>query len=194
MSNTKFLSAIFAVFTLFMTPITEAHPLFNEQTSWLAGFIHPLLGIDHVLALLAVGLWAVQQGESKLWQLPIVFLTVMVFGAYLGFHGFVLPMAETGVISSLLLLGVMLVWAVQFSWPSSFLVISFFALFHGYDHSMSIAVGTSFIDYASGFLTTTSALLGIGTALGLWARVMHFDNLVRACGLVIGMTGGWLCI
>jgi len=194
MSNTKIFSTIFVAFTLLTAPIAEAHSLFNGQASWLLGFLHPLLGIDHILALLAVGLWAAQQGGSRLWQLPIVFLVVMAFGAYIGFQGFVLPMVETGIVSSLLLLGMMLVLATRFSMPSSFLIISFFALFHGYDHTMSIAADAAYIDYASGFLMTTSVLLFIGIALGFWARVMHFDNLLRAGGLVISFTGGWLCI
>ena len=194
MSNKSFLTVVLTAVMLFKVPAVQAHPLFNEDASWLAGFIHPLLGLDHVLALLAVGLWAAQQGGSRLWQLPVAFLSVMTLGAYSGYAGVSLPQVEMGVTGSLLLLGIMLALAARLSTLPSLLLVGFFALFHGYAHSMGISANMAVIDYTNGFLLASVVLLGMGVALGMWARVGRYDQLLRISGLAIGATGGWLCI
>lgn len=194
MSKNTLWSSILALLTLFIAPIAEAHILYNEEHSWIAGFYHPLLGIDHILVMLATGLWAAQQGGNKLWQLPLVFLIVMAFGTTLGFNGFLLPMVRTGTISSVLLLGLLLALATRFSLLPTLLLTGLFALFHGYDHATEIPFGVNSIDYCIGFLTTTSLLLSAGAFLGVCSSVMNLDNVLRIIGIGIGVAGGLLWI
>ncbi len=194
MSNKSILGVLMATVTLFITPAVQAHALMSEATSWFAGFAHPLLGSDHLLAMLAVGLWAAQQGGSRLWQLPIAFLSMMLLGAMLGQAGLSLPLVEAGIASSLLVLGLMLTFAIRLSIVPSMLIVGLFAVFHGYAHGAEMPLTLAVIDYALGFMLATAVLHGLGIALGLLARNVQNEKLLRVGGIAIGLTGAWLWI
>lgn len=185
---------LIAALTLFIAPAVQAHTLIAEETSWSAGLMHPLLGVDHLLAMLAVGLWAAQQGGNRLWQLPLAFLSMMMFGAFVGQSGVTLPYIEAGIASSLLVLGLMLTFAIRLSILPSLLMVGFFALFHGYAHGAEMPQTLAVIEYALGFLLATAALHGLGIVSGLLVRGMQYEKLLRIGGIFIGVTGGWLWI
>ena len=166
----------------------------TEEASWFAGFIHPFLGLDHVLAMLAVGLWAAQQGGSRLWQLPVAFLSMMMLGAMLGQAGLSLPLVEAGIASSLLVLGLMLMFAIRLSIVPNMLMVGSFAIFHGYAHGAEMPQTLALIGYALGFMLATGILHGMGIALGLAIRGAHNEKLLRLGGIAIGLTGAWLWI
>ena len=194
MSNKHVLGVLMTTFSLLTTPVVQAHPLITQEASWFAGFMHPFLGLDHLLAMLAVGLWAAQQGGSRLWQLPVAFLSMMMFGAMLGQAGFSLPLVEAGIASSLLVLGLMLTFAIRLSIVPSMLLVGLFAVFHGYAHGGEMPQTLALIDYALGFMLATGALHGLGVALGIFARNVQNEKLLRIGGVAIGLTGAWLWI
>ena len=195
MSNKSYISAVVTAIILFKTPAAYAHAFVGEDVSWLAGLLHPLTGIDHVLALLAVGLWGTQQGGSKQWQLPLAFSSVMMLGAIIAQHGLLpLPSVEIGVGGSVLLLGLMLTFAARLSTFTTLLIVSFFALFHGYAHVGEIPGNMALASYLSGLLLTSLVLLCTGVMLGLWVRAVRYEELLRIGGLALGIAGGWLCM
>jgi len=194
MSNKHVLGVLVATFSLLITTTVQAHPLVTHEASWFSGFIHPFLGIDHLLAMLAVGLWAAQQGGSRLWQLPVAFLSMMIFGAMLGQAGLSLPLVEAGIASSLLLLGLMLTFATRLSVMPSMLMVGLFAVFHGHSHGTEMPQTLALIDYALGFIFATSILHGLGIASGLLIRGVQSEKLLRIGGIAIGLTGAWLWI
>ena len=194
MSNKYVRGVLIAALSLLITPVVQAHQLITEEASWFAGFIHPFLGIDHLLAMLAVGLWAAQQGGNRLWQLPVAFMSMMVLGAMLGQTGFTLPQEEAGIASSLLVLGLMLMFAIRLTSVSSMLLVGLFSVFHGYAHGAEMPQTLALIDYALGFILATSILHGLGIALGLLIRGMQSEKLLRIGGIAIGLTGAWLWI
>ncbi|MEI6335157.1 MAG: HupE/UreJ family protein [Methylococcaceae bacterium] len=192
MSNKRYLGALITTFSLLITTTAQAHTLTAEAISGLAGMMHPLLGLDHLLAMLAVGLWAAQQGGSRLWQLPLAFLSMMLFGAVLGQSGFTLPSIESGIASSLLLLGLMLMLAIRLAIVPSMLMVGLFAMSHGYAHGTEMPQALTLIDYAVGFMLATAALHGLGIGLGLFARGVHNEKILRISGIAISLTGAWL--
>ncbi|MGR9052741.1 MAG: HupE/UreJ family protein [Gammaproteobacteria bacterium] len=193
MSNKYLAGGLATLAALFTAPCAEAH-LISEGASWSAGFIHPFVGVDHLLAMLAVGLWAAQQGGGRLWQLPAAFLSMMMLGAYAGQGAMALPSVETGIAGSLLVLGLMLVFAVRLPMAPSLSVVGFFALFHGYAHGTEMPQGMAIVGYAGGFVSATALLHGLGIVSGLSVRRGHYRDLLRLSGLAIGVTGGLLWI
>lgn len=195
MSKKRFICAVITAFVLFEVPAVHAHTFFSDDASRLAGLFHPLTGIDLVLALLALGLWAAQQGGNRLWQLPVVFSGAMALGVMLGRHGLaLLPNVETAVAGSLLLLGLMLALAARLPTFTTLLMVSFFALFHGYAHVSGMPESIANIQYLFGLLLTTSVLQCIGMMLGLWVRFVRYEQVLRISGFTIGITGGGLCL
>lgn len=192
MSNKRYLGVLIATFSLLITTTAQAHTLMAEETSWLAGMMHPFLGLDHLLAMLAVGLWAAQQGGSRLWQLPLAFLSMMLFGALLGQTGFALPSIEASIASSLLLLGLMLMFAIRLAIVPSMLMVGLFAVFHGYAHGAEIPQALTVIDYTLGFMLATATLHGLGIGLGLLARSVQNEKILRVSGIAISLTGALL--
>jgi urease accessory protein len=186
MSNKYVRGVLIAALSLLITPVVQAHQLITEEASWFAGFIHPFLGIDHLLAMLAVG--------NRLWQLPVAFMSMMVLGAMLGQTGFTLPQEEAGIASSLLVLGLLLMFAIRLTSVSSMLLVGLFSVFHGYAHGAEMPQTLALIDYALGFILATSILHGLGIALGLLIRGMQSEKLLRIGGIAIGLTGAWLWI
>ena len=192
MSNKRNMGVLIAAFSVLITTTVQAHTLVAEATSGLAGLRHPFLGLDHLLAMLAVGLWAAQQGGSRLWQLPLAFLGMMLVGAVLGQTGFALPSIEAGIASSLLILGLMLAFAIRLSIMPSMVMVGLFAVFHGYAHGAEMPQTAELLDYAAGFMLATAALHVLGIGLGLSARGELSQKLLRISGIAIGLTGAWL--
>lgn len=144
-----------------------AHTSIGTNHGFIAGLSHPWQGLDHVLVMIAIGLWASVMGGQARWLLPLSFLLLMAVGAGLEFAGFHLPSAELGVAGSVLLLGLVL----GFNWqPSSLIALSLVALFavsHGSIHAAEIAADQGQLPYAAGFLVTTALLHGIGLSAAL---------------------------
>lgn len=166
-----------------------AHIESAQATSFVTGLQHPWSGLDHVLAMIAVGLWGAQLGNPAIWVLPVTFPLVMALGALLGLLGMPLPGIEIGIAASAILLGAMVVAEVRPKLIVAVLLVGFFAIFHGHAHGTELPAGQSGMLYSMGFVIATGILHGIGIALGLAHRWPAGKLALRGAGAMIAVMG-----
>jgi urease accessory protein len=188
--------AVFAV-TCLAVGSALAHPdhpetMMNGSMSFSSGFSHPFSGIDHLLAMLAVGLWATQLKRSALWVLTLAFPLMMVAGALLAMNGFRLPAVESGIAASVAVLGLLIAFAVRMPLWAGTAIVSVFAIFHGYAHGSELPHGSSAALYGAGFVLATAILHVTGLVLGLVAGQQMADKVVRFGGAAIAAVGAYL--
>lgn len=135
---------------------------FHFDRDWNEGFLHPLTGWDHVLVMVAVGVWAAQIRGQALWVLPVVFVSVMSLGGLVGAASFIIPGAEGVILLSCLSISALIVRGMRFSAPVNIIIISLFAFFHGYVHGQEISASASLASYTTGFMLATLFLHGAG--------------------------------
>ena len=178
--------------TLAASGSAMAHPCHAEGA--MAGLMHPLTGVDHVLAMVAVGLWAAQLGGRAQWLLPASFVSFLALGGALGASGAALPLAEagieTGIIASVLLLGLLIGFAVKLQALPAALAVGVFALCHGYAHGVEMPATGSGLLYGAGFVAASAALHAAG--LGLARSVQAHGRWLRSSGAAIALAGVWL--
>ena len=136
----------------------------------VAGLLHPFPGLDHLLAMIAVGLWAARLGRSAAWLLPTLFPVVMAIGAGLALGGIGLPMVEAMITISVIVLGVLALAGIRLPLVLSGALVSLFALAHGHAHGAELPVGGDAAAFAAGFIGSTVALHLIGLFLGMYAQ------------------------
>jgi len=176
------------VLALVLLPsLAEAHPGLPGHTHGFAnGLLHPLTGLDHLLAMTAVGLWAAQRGGRALWLAPLSFVSVMALGGVLGMAGFGrIPFVEQAIAASVLTFGIFIASAAQLPLKASVAVIAAFALFHGYAHGAEMPATASGWLYGMGFVLATAGLHLLGIGLGLAAQSAGARRLVRCTGCLI---------
>jgi urease accessory protein len=171
-----------------------AHPGDHTHVGFATGFAHPLTGLDHLLAMVAVGLWASQLGGRALWLLPLTFPVVMAAGAALGFAGVALPWVEVGVTASVLVLGAAIALTYRPSLAVSLPLIGLFGLLHGYAHGVELPAQASALGYGAGFITATLALHLAGLAIGLAANRLPVRFAARTAGGAIAAVGAVLLV
>jgi urease accessory protein len=157
-----------------------------------AGFVHPVVGLDHLLAMLGVGIWAAHvatRDRRALWLVPAAFVAVMALGAALAMAGLRLPLIETGVLGSVLLLGVILLAAPSVRLWLPMIVVGLFALFHGQAHGTEMPEAAAPLAYAAGFLAATAALHALGVGVGMLARRWSASAGTRALGGLVALGG-----
>src|SRR5438552_13637461 len=131
----RLLLGLFSVgIALWLPSWAYAHVGPGGSSGFLRGFSHPLTGLDHIVAMVAVGLWAAQRGGRSIWLVPVTFVIVMALGGVLGAAGIALPWVERGIIASVLVLGVLIAAAVRLPLAAATLLVGLFALFHGHAH------------------------------------------------------------
>jgi urease accessory protein len=163
----------------------QAHTRSGEGGGFVSGFRHPISGLDHVLAMVAVGLWGAQLGAPALWVLPVAFPLVMAFGGLLGLLGVPLPGTEIGIAASAILLGAcVLLQARPPLWAAACLV-GIFAIFHGHAHGTELPPGESGLYYSMGFVIATGCLHAAGIAIGTLHRWPWGTIAVRAAGAIV---------
>ena len=167
----------------------HAHPLHTNMSGLASGIVHPLLGFDHLLAMVAVGLWAAQLGGRALWLVPGSFLAMVVAGGAAGFAGVPVPFAEQGVAASIVVLGLLIVMAARLPVWSGMAVVGAFALFHGHAHAVELTAGLSATAYTLGFVLTTAGLHLIGIALGVLAQRRRQLLVLRLAGASLLLAG-----
>ena len=167
-----------------------AHAPGAGEAGLAAGFAHPLLGLDHVLAMIAVGLWASQLGGRALWLVPASFVALMAAGAGLAFVTG-LPAVELGIIGSLLVLGALVAFAARLPVALGALIVGVFAIFHGHAHGAEMPAAS--LLYGAGFIAATAMLHGLGGAAGVYLKGTA-GWLVRAGGAAVAATGLLLLI
>jgi urease accessory protein len=164
-----------------------AHAPGAAEAGLAAGFAHPLLGLDHVLAMVAVGLWASQLGGRALWLVPASFVALMAVGAGVGTLT-ALPAVELGIVGSLVVLGTLVAFAARLPLAAGAALVGLFAVFHGHAHGAEMPEAGSAGLYAVGFIAATALLHGIGVVGGLYYR-KSAGWLVRAGGAAVAATG-----
>lgn len=162
----------------------SAHTGHHAVTGFVSGLAHPVLGLDHLLAMIAIGLWAAQQGGRALWAVPAAFVAALALGAGLAGAGLLLPYVETGIAASVLVLGLLMAMQQQWGIAIGMSIAAGFALFHGYAHGLEMPLAPSPARYALGFVLATLVLHGVGLGASLIGR-----RAVQAAGAGIAMTG-----
>ena len=169
--------------------VSFAHTGEGLTGGFISGFTHPILGWDHVVAMVAVGLWGAFLGSPAIWLLPIVFPMVMAFGAVLGILGIPVPAVEAGIAGSAVVLGLLIVLKARLPLWIAALIVAVFAIFHGYAHGTELPEATNAFAYAIGFVVATGLLHLLGIAFGLLVRWPKGIYAVQAGGGIISAVG-----
>ena len=192
--SSKYLSLRIGVATLTVLAPTLAfaHVGVGTTHGFLHGFSHPIEGIDHILAMVAVGIFAANLGGRALWAVPLAFLAFMVVGGTLGILGFPLPFVEFGIALSIVALGIAV--AVKWDWPvtAAMAMAGLFAIFHGHAHGTEMPFASSGAAYALGFVAATGILhlfgVSIGVAIGQAGHV-YTQRITQAGGAAVAIAG-----
>jgi urease accessory protein len=188
-----FFKAVFLLLILTLLPnLAFAHIGVGEASGWTHGMLHPFLGLDHLCAMFAVGLWAKQLGNHAVWCVPLTFVFVMAFGGVLGIAAIPLPFIEAGILLSLLVLGLLVATAIQLPLFVCVVIVAIFALFHGYAHGVEMPQSMSGLTYALGFMFSTTVLHATGIAIATGLAKVGRPQWLRLIGGLIAMLGGAL--
>jgi urease accessory protein len=182
--------ALVAVAALGWPALALAHAGGGAAAGVLAGLRHPVSGLDHVLAMIAVGLWGAQLGPPAAWLLPVTFPMVMACGGALGLMGVALPGLEIGIALSAVALGFAVFTEARLRLPVAALLVGGFAIFHGNAHGSELPVGADAILYSIGFVVGTGTLHALGIGLGSVHRWQRGRAALRAAGAGVALAGG----
>ncbi|UCI19797.1 HupE/UreJ family protein [Mesorhizobium sp. B2-1-8] len=165
-----------------------AHVGIGTTSSFMAGFTHPLSGLDHMTVMLAVGLWAALKGGKAIWAWPAAFVAVMLGGAALGMAHMPLPFVEPGILASVVAVGLLVALAVDLPVSAGVAIIGLFALFHGHAHGTEVPENAGGLEYMAGFAIATVLLHAIGIAAGL-SLGLRFRGVARIAGAACAAIG-----
>ena len=166
----------------------------HSHSGFMAGFLHPLMGLDHELAMLGVGIWAVQLGKRAIWLVPASFVTVMIIGAALGIMGAPLPMVELGIGGSVLVIGALIAFGARMPAGLAMALVGLFALFHGYAHGTELPGFAHPAAYGAGFVAATSLLHVAGIGVAYLVRQHAMKAPFRVAGALMAAVGFGLLI
>jgi urease accessory protein len=186
--------SLFFCIAAFACSAAQAHTDQASTGGLMAGYLHPLTGLDHFLAMVAVGIWGATLGAPLIWMLPVAFPLMMVMGGVLAIWGIPLPHVELGVTLSVLILG----GAIALRWkaPTALAVgiVAVFGVLHGYAHGSELPGAASPSAYAAGFVISTGLLHLAGIALGFLEKGAVGQRFLRLSGVAIALTGLWLLL
>jgi urease accessory protein len=180
---------LLAALALLAATAAEAHTAAGAGGGFASGFTHPLFGFDHVVAMVAVGLWGAVLGAPAIWLLPVVFPLVMALGGALGVLGVPLPAVETGIALSGVVLGLLVALFVRAPLWVAAVIVGAFAIFHGHAHGTELPEAVNPYAYAAGFVVGTGLLHLAGIAIGGLTKTKEGTWAVRAAGVVIAAVG-----
>jgi urease accessory protein len=159
-----------------------------------AGFLHPLMGLDHMLAMLGVGVWAAQLGKRATWLVPAAFVAVMIAGAGLALTGAPLPMVEFGIAGSVLAIGALIAFGTRMPVGLAMGLVGLFALFHGHAHGAELPGFAHPAAYGAGFVAATALLHVAGVGIALAVRQHAAKLPFRVAGAAMAVVGGGLLL
>ena len=181
--------ALLALLLLLAATPVWAHEQSGQAAGFLTGLQHPVSGLDHVLAMISVGLWGAQLGNPAVWLLPVSFPVVMACGGFLGLVGVPLPGTEVGIAVSAILLGLVVALEARPPlWVAAGLV-GFFGVFHGHAHGTELPAGENALLYSVGFVIATGCLHGVGIGLGVAHRWSMGRVVLRVAGATVAAAG-----
>lgn len=170
----------------------SAHTGINIGGGLAAGLTHPYVGLDHLLAMVAVGVWAVQLGRRYLLIVPAAFVATMAVGAVIGAYGVALPQVESVVALSVLALGLLVALSTQAAWYWAVLLVAAFGLFHGHAHGSEMPAFSEPWRYFTGFTIATASLHALGVTAGIVLKGRSV--ILRIGGAAISLLGAWLVV
>jgi urease accessory protein len=180
------------VLVMLSPALAHAHVGVGLASGMLSGFEHPLSGLDHFCAMIAVGMWAAQCGGTAIWLVPLTFVAVMVVSGALGMAAVSIPFVEPGIVASVLVLGLLVATAMRLPLAASVALVSLFAIFHGHAHGNEMPATAAGLAYGGGFIAATAVLLlfGVGLRRGIerWGslrQVRFAGGAIAACGLYL---------
>ena len=180
---------------LFFPNVVCAHQEFSVGVFFLAGLSHPVLGFDHLLAMISVGILSAQMGGQAIWTVPLTFVSVMLIGGILGIQGMPLFSVELGIAFSVLALGIALAAEKKLSPILAMIFVGCFAIFHGHAHGTEMPYMAEPVLYACGFVTGTAIIHIAGVLIGIFSKKLgHGDQLLRYAGAGIAGIGFHLII
>ena len=169
--------------------LAHAHAQVGGASGFLTGFVHPLTGFDHIIAMVAVGLWGAQLGAPAIWMLPVTFPIVMAVGGFLGIIGVPVPGVEIGIALSGVLLGAAVMTESRPPLIIAAALVAVFAICHGHAHGAELPPGTSGLSYSIGFVVATGSLHACGIGIGSIHRWSYGRLALRALGGLISAGG-----
>ena len=189
MTTRNFLLITIAVLFVSYASTVSAHESTGIAGGFISGFLHPIFGWDHVVAMVAVGLWGAFLGSPAIWILPVVFPLVMALSGALGVVGVPIPAVETGIAASAVVLGIMVALAVRPPTWVAAIIVGIFAVFHGHAHGTELPNASNPLAYSVGFVLSTGLLHLSGIAFGLLVRWPAGKIAVQASGGLIALAG-----
>ena len=182
-----------AVLALCLAPTAAvAHVGVGSTSGFVHGFMHPMSGLDHQLALILVGLFAYQLGGRALWLVPLTFVSVMALGGFLGVMGVPIPFVEVGIALSVVVLGAIVAIGVRAPLAVAMGAVGLFAIFHGHAHGSEMPLDASGLEYGVGFMLATAVLhavgIGIGFLIGMSSKTFG-NNVYRIAGGLASVAG-----
>ncbi|HZZ33983.1 MAG TPA: HupE/UreJ family protein [Phenylobacterium sp.] len=177
--------------TLTLPSAAAAHVVRGEAVGFVSGFKHPISGLDHIVAMVAVGLWGAQLGRPAIWLLPVTFPLVMAFGGFLGLIGLHLPGSEIAIALSGVCLGAAVLAEFRPPLWVAAIMVGLFGLFHGYAHGAELPPGDNALLYSLGFVLATGLLHASGIALGVAHRWQWGRLALRGTGAAILSCGAF---
>ncbi len=184
-------TAIAAALTL-LPQLAFAHTGVGATHGFSHGFAHPLGGLDHLLAMVTVGIFAWQLGGRAVWAVPATFVALMAVGGALGIGGIDVPFVELGIALSVIVLGGVVAFGLKAPLAAAMAIVGFFAIFHGHAHGAEMPADASGLAYGLGFMSATGLLhlagIGIGMAIGRFGE-LHGERFVRGAGAAVAVAG-----
>ncbi|MDU3046280.1 HupE/UreJ family protein [Bradyrhizobium sp.] len=181
-----------------LSVLTASPGFAHEQTGvgggLAAGLLHPLTGLDHLVAMVAVGIWGAQLGGAAIWVLPIVFPLVMALGAVVGILKIGLPVPELVIALSALVLGLAVALRVRAPFVLAAAVVAVFAIFHGHAHGAELPSAANPLAYGCGFVVATGLLHAFGITIGALARWPGGERVIQGAGAAIAALGGYFLV
>jgi urease accessory protein len=168
---------------LILPTLAFAHSEDSSTSGFLHGFLHPIGGIDHLLAMLAVGVWAAMAQDKSKWIIPASFVGIMALGGILGFAGLAMPLVEEVILLSVLVLGVLIAITLKLPLPAAAVIVGAFALFHGHAHGTELPHAVSAATYAAGFLFSSALINLTGFGIGTMIQKTEKPQLFRLTGM-----------
>lgn len=191
--TTRPLAALLAAPILALTAgVAQAHTGVGDTSGFAHGFMHPIGGLDHILAMVMVGVFAAQLGGRAVWLVPASFVAVMALGGALGLAGVPVPFVELGIGLSVVVLGAVVAFKLPAAVPLAMALVGFFAIFHGYAHGAEMPEDAGGLAYGAGFMLATALLHAAGVGLGLAVgsrRDVSSEVIVRSAGAVVAVAG-----
>ncbi len=180
----------FPTLLLFALPtLVHAHTGHTDSGGLSHGLLHPVGGLDHILAMVAIGLWAVQLGGRALWVVPAAFLTTLFVGGAMGIENVALPLVEPGILASILILGLLIAFAARVPLAATVPIVAAFGILHGFAHGAEMPVTVSGLAYSTGFIIASTGLIVTGMAFAAGLRSTANATMIRPIGAAIAAIG-----